>query len=356
MKINRNNYEAFFIDYLDGKLDEKLVNNFIEFLEQNPELKEELTLVENISIELEEVTFNKKELLLKEKYDVEEVFDEAAIANLEGDISASEKIEFEKYLSKHPEKQKDAGLFQLTKLQPDESIKFSQKHKLFHRTAAKTVLLWSLRAAAVVIIALSVYTFADKSSEKIKTETQVVAIEKDSEKKPNSEEIKEIPAKNDTKEIQPTIKEETVKPEIKKEKLKTKPVNSLRENSQVQLANFDLTLARINEEVPPEIGSLTPTVFASLPKTELMTITISIPEIKEPMEDEKLFVDIVKEKTGIGKLTFGKITKAGLSLVSNLSNEKFNYETNAEGKVTEVKYDSRIFAFSVPTNNEVGRK
>ena len=45
MKINRNNYEAFFIDYLEGNLDEKMVDDFIEFLQQNPDLKEELSVM-----------------------------------------------------------------------------------------------------------------------------------------------------------------------------------------------------------------------------------------------------------------------------------------------------------------------
>ena len=108
MKINRNNYEAFFIDYLEGNLDERLVDDFIEFLQQNPDLKEELSLFEPISIGHEEITFNKKELLFKEKYDAENVFNQAAVASVEGDISAMEKIEFENYLSAHPEKQKEA--------------------------------------------------------------------------------------------------------------------------------------------------------------------------------------------------------------------------------------------------------
>ena len=356
MKINRNNYEAFFVDYLDGKLDEKLVNDFIEFLQQNPDLKEELSLFESISIGQEEVTFNKKELLLKEKYDAEHEFNEAAIASLEGDILASEKIEFEKYLSKHPEKQKEAELFKSTKLRADESVTFSKKQKLFRRSIGKTVLLWSLRAAAVIVIALSVYTFIDNSSEKINAENQIVSFEKEHEKKSNSEEIKEVPVKIEQKEVQPKIVEETAKPIIKKEKPKAEPVKSLRENSQGRLVNDDVAMIRLNEDIPEEIQGLKPTVFASLPKAELAKVTITISEIDEPFDDERLLVDIVKEKTGVGKLTIGKITKAGLSFVSNISKEKFNYETNTEGKVTEVKFDSRIFAFSVPTKNEFDRK
>ena len=31
MKINRENYESFFIDYLEGNLDERQVNDFIDW-------------------------------------------------------------------------------------------------------------------------------------------------------------------------------------------------------------------------------------------------------------------------------------------------------------------------------------
>jgi hypothetical protein len=142
MKINRNNYEAFFIDYLEGNLDEKMVDDFIEFLQQNPDLKEELSLFETVSIGQEEITFSKKELLLKDKYDIENEFNQAAIARLEGDFSALEKIEFENYLSAHPDKQKEAELFSKTKLQPDKSLVFSKKKEitpLFSRTHSFTL-------------------------------------------------------------------------------------------------------------------------------------------------------------------------------------------------------------------------
>ncbi len=354
MKINKNNYEAFFVDYLEGNLDGKLVDDFIEFLQQNPDLKEELALFESISIGQEEIVFNKKELLLKEKFDVEQVFNEAAIANLEGDISASGKAEFEKYLSTHPEKQKEAELFKSTKLHPDESVVFSKKYKLYHKSSGRTILLWTMRVAAIFIVALSVYTYIDKTSETIKPENQVAVLEKVPEKKPNSEDIKEVPVKTEKKEIEPTIKE--AKPVIKKEKRKSEAVKSLRENSQGRLDNDDLAMIRINDEIPSKLQSLNPSIYVGITKIELVPVKSTTPETIETFNDEILLVDIVKEKTGFEKLNFNKITKAGLSLVANISNEKFNYETNSEGKITEVKYDSRILAFSIPTKNEIDGK
>ena len=76
------------------------------------------------------------------------------------------------------------------------------------------------------------------------------------------------------------------------------------------------------------------------------TMYITIPE--NPYE-ERLLVDRVIEKTGIEKFSLNKIAKAGLNLVTSISNEKFTYQTDEEGKVTEIVYDSRLLAFSIPT-------
>ena len=353
MKITRNNYETFFIDYLEGTLDNKMVDDFIEFLQQNPDLKEELSLFENVSIEQEEITFNKKELLLKEKYDVEKEFNEAAIAELEGDISLSEKAEFETYLSTHPEKQKDAELFRLTKLQPDHSVTFRKKDKLYHRSTLRTVYMWSMRVAAVIVVLLAVYIFIDKSQNQIINQNQFAAVnEKESEKKETIPAMTEVPQKEEKKEVQPVIKKEAVKPVLNKKKPKTEPTKSLRENSKGRLENEDLAVIRTNNEIPAELKSINPLVFAGIAKPDLVQVDMVIPETNEPDYEEKYFVEMVKEKTGLEKLTINKITKAGLTLVSNLSKEKFNYETDKEGKVTELKYDSRILAFSIPTKRE----
>jgi len=349
MKINRNNYEAYFIDYLEGNLDEKLVNDFIEFLQQNPELKEELSLFETVSIGQEEITFNKKELLLKEKYDVEQVFNEAAIAKLEGEISLSEKAEFEKYLTTHPEKQKEADLYKLTKLQPDTSVVFSKKYKIYKRQAGRTVLLWSMRVAAVIVVALSVYAYIETNKGKIIIENQVAITEKATEKNVNSPEIKETV----NSEIQPIVKEVKEKPAIRSAKPKPEIINIVDEKLP---DNNQFASIRTQEYVPDKLESANLSLYAKIPQPDLVFVKTAIPVVNDSFQDEVFLVDVIKEKTGIGKLTIGKITKAGLTLVANLSKEKFNYETNTEGKVTEINYDSRILAFSIPTKNEIVRK
>ena len=42
MKITRENYEEHFLDYLEGNLDKQLLDEFKNFLVQNPDLRDEL--------------------------------------------------------------------------------------------------------------------------------------------------------------------------------------------------------------------------------------------------------------------------------------------------------------------------
>lgn len=50
MKISRSNYEIFFLDYLDGTLSANRVDDFLDFLKNNPDLADELKGVSNISL------------------------------------------------------------------------------------------------------------------------------------------------------------------------------------------------------------------------------------------------------------------------------------------------------------------
>ncbi|KAF0238359.1 MAG: hypothetical protein FD181_1170 [Prolixibacteraceae bacterium] len=349
MKISRNNYEPFFIDYLEGNLDEKMVDDFIEFLQQNPDLKEELSLFETVSIGHEEITFNKKELLFKEKFDAENEFNQAAIASLEGEISASEKTEFENYLYTHPEKQKEVELFNKTKLRPDQTIVFGRKNELYRRSTGRTVLLWTSRVAAVLIVALTVYFFIENTSNNPNPENQLVTIEPETGKSENLQVVKDAPVKTENQEVPETVKEEPVTPTVKKKGIKPTQTKIIRENPQGRLLNDDFALRRMDEAIPVPLKTITASFSVQLPEAELVPVKLARPIYNEPVLEERLLVDVVKEKTGFEKLNFSKITKAGLTFVANLSSEKLNYETNKEGKVTEVSFDSRLLAFSFPT-------
>ncbi len=347
MEINKNNYEAYFIDYLEGNLNENIVNDFIEFLYQNPDLKEELSLLETISVEPENISFNKKENLFKQKLDSEKEFDKAAIASLEGDFSESDKLEFENYIAEHDEKKKDVILFGKTKLQPDETIVFSKKKKLYRYSIQRNVFVWVGRIAAILVIAFAFFTLIDKSTNELVPENIVVKTEDKKVKKAATPKLKKVPVEIKKKD-QAKIKKSTTKPEIKKSAPKQKH-KSLREDTQGRMKHEDIAMNRTQVKVPAEMNAIAASLNIEQPKAKMETMYITIPPSSADYYEERLLVDVVKEKTGIDKFQFNKITKAGLNLVSNISKDKFRYKTNSEGKITEYKYESRLLAFSIPT-------
>ncbi|MCF8298199.1 MAG: hypothetical protein K9J13_11685 [Saprospiraceae bacterium] len=138
MEINRNNYEVFLIDYLDGNLSPEMVAELLLFLESNPDLKEEFEGMEDISVVEEEIIpiaigIDFKESLKKpviEKLITKENYEEYFIASLEGDLAKKEQKELVDFLLKNPELSKEFKLFKQTFLVPETEIKFSNKSSI----------------------------------------------------------------------------------------------------------------------------------------------------------------------------------------------------------------------------------
>src|SRR5665811_533255 len=100
------------------------------------------------------------------------------------------------YISAHPEKKIDIELFAKTKLIPDETITFNKKNKLYRHSTGRTVLLWSVRIAAILILAFAFYILIDTSSTPIIPENQLAKVEDETPKKESPAEVKQIPEKN----------------------------------------------------------------------------------------------------------------------------------------------------------------
>ena len=64
--ISRNNYEVFFLDYLEGKLSEEELGMLRTFLEFNPDLAVELEGMEQMRLQPERIVFMEKEFGLQQ--------------------------------------------------------------------------------------------------------------------------------------------------------------------------------------------------------------------------------------------------------------------------------------------------
>jgi len=194
MNITRDNYEAFFLDYIEGNLEEARIDEFLDFLEMNPDLKEELHLFENIQLPEDLSKFSGKEQLYRSPEEAKTSIEAKTIAYLEGDLDKEESSLFETYLAAHPELLKDYQLFAKTKLKPEPGLIFKGKNKLYKKSAAVVFMNWTARAAAVIVLLWGINSV-------IKTNLQPI--------NENSEKVTaEITAK-------PDIQENKVVPEIK---------------------------------------------------------------------------------------------------------------------------------------------
>jgi len=168
MDINRQNFETYFIDYLDGGLDPGQVAELLSFLEKNPDLERELKEFENIQIKPREILFPGKESLKKTISDIpvinESNFEEYCIAKIEGDLLAKDEVILEQYLADFPEKRKDFELFAKTILQPD-TIFFKDKASLKKPYAGLRIgrrTMWAyVSAAASIVILLILFIGTD---------------------------------------------------------------------------------------------------------------------------------------------------------------------------------------------------
>ncbi len=129
MIINKNNYEAFFLDYHEGNLSPQQVADLLLFVEQHPELKEEFESFENVTLDdLSNVAFEgksslKKEITLENK---EEYF----IRYVENTLTPAESTLLKSFIKQHPQFLPELELFKKTKVFADASVVFENKESL----------------------------------------------------------------------------------------------------------------------------------------------------------------------------------------------------------------------------------
>jgi hypothetical protein len=155
MEINRQNYEMYLLDYIEGNLPEHMVLAMLTFLKNNPEIEiESNALMENAFV-AETIKFDHKELLKKNPaHDIIGIskFEQLSIAYLENDISPLELESLKKELDHDKNKFTEHQLLNKTKLQPDFSIVFPNKKQLKKQPAT----FWLPEKFVYVAIAASV--------------------------------------------------------------------------------------------------------------------------------------------------------------------------------------------------------
>lgn len=347
MNITRDNYESFFLDYLEGNLEESMIDQFLDFLERNPDLKEELQLFENIRLPEEPVSFAGKKHLYKSPADEKEAFELKTIAWMEGDLKDEERQSFEAYLARHPELKKEAALMESTRLSADTAIRYPDKHKLYKATGTVVMTKWLGRAAAVLVLLWGISTFFESEQQSVSpTQPREVA----SVKVPPVAETPQTQgpvAANEAKTEQQTA---ALMASEKAEPAKVSDQKAPADQQYEPAENVPLPGAReleMMEEISPLMASLEdePVEAAEL----AVSRAFNTEKINEPnvMTLDEYLAQRAKKATNEGLLSAHRILRAGLNVASELSGDRIGY-TVKKGKVSTVGFESKLLAFSIP--------
>ncbi len=201
--INASNYEEWFLDYLEGNLNQVQLDELKQFLDKNPELREEFQELEFVKLEKVQVPFPNKSLL-KKSLDIEKIkglsdFEVLVIRKLEGEISSKEEKELSDILKYNPHLRKEYDLFLSTKLVPELEITYDDKQKL-KKKSTLIIPLWVKYAASIaamfILVIFGAKIFMSKKTEQIivkqdKTKTESPSIKTEIVKN-NKREIKSI--------------------------------------------------------------------------------------------------------------------------------------------------------------------
>lgn len=270
--ITRKNYELYFIDYLEGNLSEEEIAMVDIFLEENVDLKEELTEFSSAStlepVETIKMDFShlKKESLIDEQNE-----DEFFIGKIEGDLNEEQLKALSLYLVNNSEKKAVLTSFEKTKITP-EVIMFPNKQSLKqHRKIGFYYYLTTAVAASILALlyfnisfdgGITVPLTAQKNKYKIEikeVKEPVIEIEKEKE---------EPIIRNQNAVVSP----ENVK--LNSEQKGTQENITPREKIEIENINSKIIEVKMIEEQKLELLAMNPVLVN--------------PEIKEKPTEEKL--------------------------------------------------------------------
>lgn len=167
--ITRNNYEEYFILFLDNELTEAQGKELQFFLQENPDLQAELDLLSGTKLSVDEtVVFPDKELLfagsLLQETTEQNVSaqDSEIIMYLDAELNNADKTAFEQKLADSPVLQKELALFAKTKLQAQTAVVYPDKESLYKEENKRRIVpMYWLRmgVAAAVLLTLGVGGF-----------------------------------------------------------------------------------------------------------------------------------------------------------------------------------------------------
>lgn len=162
MIITRNNYEEYFILYMDNELGNEDRRQVELFVKENPDLQQELNLLMQTKMDPDDsFAFTNKEQLHKTPDGISidtTNYEEWILSYIDNELPVQQKIGVDKFIANHQTAKTELELLQKIKLQADTSIVFANK-EILYRSEEKVRVIgihWKrIAAAAALLLAVS---------------------------------------------------------------------------------------------------------------------------------------------------------------------------------------------------------
>ncbi len=333
MKITRDNYEIWFLDYQEGRLDKEGREEVRLFLNQYPDLSGELDAFSPALKIDSNLKFPDKDRLKREIFDDPKYFETTATAAMECDLTPDELAHFEEWLTKNPAKQEFISQLKTTKLQPDSTISFPRKANLKKKTTVMPFWVRIAAVAAALILALLLFkpekidspTFL--STESIVTHRPIVTPDSGSYAKPTR--ILPKPSKQLTSKINsfPKLKKQVKESVTKRQFVVIQPIHPKTVEVYCDVPNcVDLAMVNFKE---PAIKGTNEISLAEFLKSKLQALKKNGPSVFFSREE---------------------IAIAGLHLFARLPGNHLTGTKGNDGRLQSISFDTKILAFSIPVN------
>lgn len=162
MKPDRSNYEIWLCDWLDGNLNPEQAEELKTFLDENPDLRDELNGIQPVTLTPPQYVFRGKNWIKKSIRDfTDPQFDNLCIAYLENDLSDEQIGELNEITEENEDKRRTFENIQKLKLKPGPAV-FSRKKSVKKLTVIQRTLQLpaaGLMAAATAALLISIYIF-----------------------------------------------------------------------------------------------------------------------------------------------------------------------------------------------------
>jgi hypothetical protein len=348
MPINRNNYEVYFIDYIDGNLSSSQAKELLAFLEQNPDLAAELNGIDNAHLQPIESPYSNGEFLKKDlQWGVANRLDYLCIAKIEGDICNEEESELQELLVASSVAKSDFASFEKSRLLADSKIAFSNKSAIKHINILgltyKTIWALGSSVAAVFIVlfglAIGLNRFSKMPDQPLALSSKNIdGIEKAIEPIEIENSIKKPQVEMPTADI---VEKHSQPIPVKASSAKTTDQDQP-EPSRFVADNKIEVISRI------ELASIPQSVTIEDSKALLAMAGISVNSVANSQKSN------IQKQSGVREIGLFELAQMGFDRLSEVTGKtlSLNAHKDSDGDIRKINFESELFAVSVPVRKK----